>query len=250
MAAAAATHEMIADGGRLSFQGSVRALVRRPAQLIGAVRDAGIRATMAVLLAVTVALLAGGEPAGGTVALVARATAPLQALLVVLALGLLVAVAHRLLAYAALAPQARGLLMVQASLEVKRISGEREIVPSRALAPAFAAAMALAVALAGSAFLVLRTWDVIVGAPELMNPTARALGRDVIAALAGGMWCSYAGVSGLLAGYALGTGASHEPVRAPEIITGTWGAGPRPPLKPIREDKSERVRETQSEHEK
>ena len=32
-------------------------------------------------------------------------------------------------------------------------------------------------------------------------------------------------MTGLLAGYALGTGTSHEPVRAPEIITGTWNAG-------------------------
>jgi hypothetical protein len=110
--------------------------------------------------------------------------------------------------------------------------------------------MGLGVALAGSAFLVLRTWDGILGSADLLHPAARALGRDVIGALAGGLWCSYAGVSGLLAGYALGTGASHEPVRAPEIITGTWGAGPRPPLKPIRDEKSERVREKQSEHEK
>jgi hypothetical protein len=90
------------------------------------------------------------------------------------------------------------------------------------------------VALAGVVWLVLAVWAALAGAPGWS--VARALGRDLIVALAGGLWCAYAGVSGLLAGYALGTGVSHEPVRAPEIITGTWGAGMQPPLKTIRDE--------------
>jgi hypothetical protein len=39
--------------------------------------------------------------------------------------------------------------------------------------------------------------------------------------VAGGVWATFVGVAGLLGGYALGTGAPHELVRAPEIITGT-----------------------------
>jgi len=233
---AAATHEMIAEGGRLSPWECLRALGRRPVLLVGACRDTGLRVTVAALLATTVALLGGLETAGGGAAAVSRLTAPVQVLLVIAGLGLAVGAAHRLLAYAALAPQARGLLMVQAQLEVKRISAERELVPARALAPALGGALLLAGALGGAVALVMTVWDGVAGAASFLHPASRAVGRDLAWALAGGVWCGYVGIAGLLAGYALGTGVSHEPVRAPEIITGTWGAGPRGPLKPIRDE--------------
>jgi hypothetical protein len=160
--------------------------------------------------------------------MVSRASAPLQAVLALVALCLAVGATNRLLAYAALAPQAQGLLMVQAALEVKRISAERELMPSRTLAPALAAALALALTLGGGAWLVVAIWDAVSGAFTPVHPVARAVGRDLVWATATGIWCGFLGVSGLLAGYALGKGASREPVRAPEIITGTWGAGLRP----------------------
>src|SRR5262249_2114606 len=51
-AAAAATHEMITEGGRLSLADGLRALKRRPALLIGAGREAGLRVLLAVMLIV------------------------------------------------------------------------------------------------------------------------------------------------------------------------------------------------------
>jgi hypothetical protein len=236
-AAAAATHEMITEGGRLSVVDGLRALRRRPALLIGAAREAGLRVVVAVMLLVTVAVLASLEGNGGTAAvIVSRASAPLQALMAVTAVCMGVSVTNRLLAYAALAPQGQGLLMVQAALEVKRISAERELMPSRTLAPALAAALAVAVTLGGGAWLAVATWDAVAGAFGPLHPVARAVGRDAVWAVAAGIWCSFLGVSGLLAGYALGKGASREPVRAPEIITGTWGAGLRPAGKVDDED--------------
>jgi hypothetical protein len=229
LGAAAATHEMIAEGGRLTLRESGRALARRPGLLAGAAREAGLRVVVATLLAAFVSLLAGLGRFAGVARAVALATAPAQALMVVGALAIAASVAHRLLAYAAVAPNAVGRLQVQAALEVKRITSEREVVPSRSLAPALAAALALAIALGSAARLALGTWDAIADGFGAAHPAARAVGRDVLWALAGAIWCSFVGVAGLLAGYALGTGAAQGPVRAPEIITGTWGAGLRAP---------------------
>jgi hypothetical protein len=231
---AASTHEMIADGLRVSAMDGLRALGRRRALAIGGARDAALRTALATLLGACVAMLAGLEPVGGLTALASRASAPVQVLLVVVALALLLGVIHRLLAYAAVMPRAQGMLMVQAAVEVRRVAGDRELVPSRTLVPALAASLGFGVALAGAVWLVLTVWTALVGAPGWSLP--RALGRDLIVALAGGLWCAYAGVGGLLAGYTLGSGVSHEPVRAPEIITGTWGAGMRPPLKTLRDE--------------
>jgi hypothetical protein len=73
---------------------------------------------------------------------------------------------------------------------------------------------------------VITTWDAVAGGLPAAHPLGRAVGCDLVWALAGGVWCSFAGIAGLLAGYALGTGAVHQPVRAPEIVTATWGTGP------------------------
>jgi hypothetical protein len=115
---------------------------------------------------------------------------------------------------------------VQAVLEARRIGGERTLIPSRALAPALASGLALAVVLGGAGQLTIAIWNAVSGggAGPLVT-VGRAFGRDVVWAVLGGIWCSYAGITGLLAGYAVGAAATHEPVRAPEIITGTWGAG-------------------------
>jgi hypothetical protein len=178
------------------------------------------------LLVATAALLAAldqhGTPA---VAALARGSGPVQALLIVAAVAVAADTAYRLLAYAAVTPGSTGRLAVQASLEARRLAGEGALVPSRALAPALAAALALAALLGSAAQLAIAGWDAVAGGLDASQMAGRALGRDLIWALAGGVWCGYVGVTGMLAGYALSTGAAREPVRAPEIITGTWNAG-------------------------
>jgi hypothetical protein len=247
IAAAASTHELLAGGARLSPWAGLRALARYAGALVGASREAVLRTGLGVLLVASAALLAAlGERGVPPSATLARATAPVQGLLVGVALTLAVDAAYRVLAYAAGTPGAPGRLAVQAVLEARRIAGERTLLPSRALAPALAAAMGLAVVLGGAGHLTITIWDAVAGA----GPAApgRALGRDVVWAVLGGIWCSYAGIAGLLAGYAVGTAAAHEPVRAPEIITGTWGAGlqvARDPKDPDRDDRTEEARSDQ-----
>jgi hypothetical protein len=219
---ASAAHEGISQGPPLSLQRALRALGRRRALLLATLRDAGLRAAGAVLalaLAAIVAALAAAQ--AGRLVWAWRWSAPLQLGLVVTALVLGFSFAHRLLAYAALAPRAAGLLAVQVELEIRRLGVERAAVPARALGPALVASSALALLLAATVWIALGAWDAIAAPLGGLDPTARAIGRDLLLAGAGGVLASYVGVTGLLAGYALGTGASREPVRAPEIITGT-----------------------------
>jgi hypothetical protein len=220
--AASAAHEGVSQSAPLNLARALRALGRRRALLLATLRDAGLRAAggvLALALAAIVAALAA-QAAGGPV-WAWRWSAPLQLALVLTALVLGFSFAHRLLAYAALAPRAAGLLAVQVELEIRRLGVERAAVPARALGPALVASSALALLLAATVWIALGAWDAIAAPLGGLDPTARAIGRDLLLAGAGGVLASYFGVTGLLAGYALGTGANREPVRAPEIITGT-----------------------------
>src|SRR5262249_34203281 len=152
-----------------------------------------------VLLVASAALLAAlGERGALPSAVLARATAPVQGLMVAVALALAVDGAYRVLAYAAGTPGAPGRLAVQAVLEARGIAGERTLVPTRALAPALAAALVLAVALGVAGHLVIGTWDTVAGGVTAPHALGRMLGRDMVWAVLGGVWCSYAGVAGLL----------------------------------------------------
>jgi hypothetical protein len=114
---------------------------------------------------------------------------------------------------------------VQITVETRRLWGRRGVVPARAFVPGLVAALALAFGLGLLVLATVGAWDAVAGTVSdpgnLPRGIAHAVGIDMLLALAGGVWTSFVSVAGLLGGYALGSGAPTDPVRAPDIITGT-----------------------------
>lgn len=226
-AIAATLHKVIVDRRPLSFGASLRDLAsgRRPL-LRAAVRECLVLAVFAVFALISVASLLAIAQRGDVAARLAPIGAPLQALGVLASAAALWVLLGALLAHAAVTPHDGLHLGVQIQLEARRIWGRRGLVPGRTLAPAGAAAALLALVLAGGVLLALQAWGALASAMAPGEAGAAAglvpvLGRDLLWAVAGGVWTSFLGGAGLLAGYAVGSGVASEPVRAPDIITGT-----------------------------
>jgi 3-oxoacyl-(acyl-carrier-protein) synthase len=138
-----------------------------------------------------------------------------------------------LLVHAGVTPYATGRMGVQIMVETRRLWGRRGLVPARSFAPGLVASLLLAVLLGAAVLSTIAAWDTVAAAIGDSNPAARGAGRqlgiDLLWALAGGVWTSFVGMAGLLGGYALGSGAPTEPVRAPDIITGTQQQMELPP---------------------
>jgi hypothetical protein len=228
--AALSTHAAVVERKRPSgTEALVSLLSDRRKLALSAVRGVMFPAFAAGFSLVTVAALIALHEQGGVAAAISAISPPIQALLMLLALAWLVSLVGSLLAHAAVAPAASGQLSVQVDLEIRRVWGRRSVVPARPFGPGLAAALALALALGSAAEVLFIGWSALSAAfgpaagPTGLTGVGHAIGRDLIFALAGAVWVSFVGVAGLLGGYALGVGAPREPVRAPEIITGTHG---------------------------
>jgi hypothetical protein len=162
---------------------------------------------------------------GGAATLLSRASAPLQVLGMLTALCSIVAMMGALLVHAGVTPFATGRLGVQITVETRRLWGRRGLVPARSFAPGLVTGALLAAALIVAVLATARAWDAVAAAvtdgSAIPRISGHQLGIDLLLALAAGVWTSFLGIAGLLGGYALGSGAPTEPVRAPEIITGT-----------------------------
>ncbi|HEX3698679.1 MAG TPA: hypothetical protein VH374_25145 [Polyangia bacterium] len=224
--AAAAIHDVVADSRPLSFGAALRTLLRWRRSLLGAaMRESLLYALGAVSAVIAVASMIAIGDRGGAATLFSRASAPLQIIGMLTALASILAMVGALLVHAGVTPYATGRLSVQITVETRRLWGRRGLVPARTFAPGLVAGIALAFILAAAVLAVIGSWDavaaVITDGGSGPRGIGHALGADLLWALAGGVWTSFIGVAGLLGGYALGSGAPTEPVRAPEIITGT-----------------------------
>jgi hypothetical protein len=188
-------------------------------------RESLLYALGAVSAVIAVASMIAIGDRGGAATLFSRASAPLQIIGMLTALASILAMVGALLVHAGVTPYATGRLSVQITVETRRLWGRRGLVPARTFAPGLVAGIALAFILAAAVLAVIGSWDavaaVITDGGSGPRGIGHALGADLLWALAGGVWTSFIGVAGLLGGYALGSGAPTEPVRAPEIITGT-----------------------------
>ncbi len=141
------------------------------------------------------------------------------------ALGSLLAMMGALLVHAGVTPYSTGRLGVQITVETRRLWGRRGLVPARSFAPGLVAGVLLAALLIVAVLVTVRAWDAVAASvtdgSAIPRISGRQVGIDLLLALAGGVWTSFLAIAGLLGGYALGSGAPTEPVRAPEIITGT-----------------------------
>jgi len=221
---ATAMHDVVVDRRPLAFGASLRGLLARRRPLLRAiVRESLVLAMFAVFALICVASLIAVAQRGEVAAVLSQASAPVQALGLLAAGAALWALMGALLAHAAVTPHAGVQLGVQIQLEARRIWGPRGLVPGRTLAPAAVSAGLLAMALGAAVLFALLAWEALADAMASGGDASAvpAFGRDVLWALAGGVWTGYVGISGLLGGYAVGSGAATEPVRAPDIITGT-----------------------------
>ncbi|HET6281080.1 MAG TPA: hypothetical protein VFH73_08940 [Polyangia bacterium] len=219
-----ALHDVIVERRPLSFGASLRGLLARRRPLLRAsIRESLVLAMVAVFALISVASLIAIAQRGELAALFSQASAPVQALGLLAAAGALWAGMGALLAHAAVTPHAGVQLGVQIQLEARRIWGPRGLVPGRTLAPAAVCAALLAIALSAAVLFALAAWGALAAAmgPDGTGGSVPAFGHDVLWALAGGVWTGFVGITGLLGGYAVGSGAASEPVRAPDIITGT-----------------------------
>ncbi|MEA2701065.1 MAG: hypothetical protein QOI66_5336 [Myxococcales bacterium] len=231
---AAAIHDVITENRPLSFGTALRTLLRWRRALLGsAVRETLLFALGAVSAVIAVASMIAVGDRGGTATVLSRASAPLQIIGMLTALASVLAMVGALLVHAGVTPYATGRMGVQILVETRRLWGRRGLVPARSFAPGLVAGLILALLLGAAVLSTIAAWDTVAAVIGDSNPAARGAGRqlgiDLLWALAGGVWTSFVGMAGLLGGYALGSGAPTEPVRAPDIITGTQQQMELPP---------------------
>ena len=223
---AAAAHDVIVESRSLSFGAALRTMLRwRRALLASAIRESLLYALGALSAVIAVASMIAVAERGGFATALSRASAPVQVAGLLIAFSSVLALVGALLVHAGITPYATGRLGVQIAVETRRLWGRPGLVPARSFTPGLLAALLLGAGLAALIFATLSAWDAVAAALAVGGAVPRVVGRqvgvDLLCALAGGVWTSFVGVAGLLGGYALGSGAPTEPVRAPEIITGT-----------------------------
>jgi hypothetical protein len=234
VASATAIHGVVVETRPLGFGSALRRVLREQRALLGsAAREALLFALGTVSAVIAVASMIAIADRGGTAAVLSRVSAPVQVIGMLMALTSLLALVGALLVHAGATPYAAGRMGVQITVETRRLWGRRGVVPARAFVPGLVAALALAFGLGLLVMATARAWDAVAGTVtdpgNLPRGIAHAVGIDLLLALAGGVWTSFVSVAGLLGGYALGSGAPTDPVRAPDIITGTQQSIELPP---------------------
>lgn len=188
--------------------------------------QAAIAVDLAVLLAAMIAKL--GETAGPDI--VAAFGTPVQAALAVAAVIATLAGLGLCLAHAAEAPRAADLNTAMAGSSARRTFARGAGLLRRPLGPAAAAWVLAVLGLGGVALAIDAAVSHIHAgfAPAPASATAVAVGRTLsralVLGLTAGIASAFAGVAGLLAGYALGSGAAREPTRRDGVYTGTLGS--------------------------
>ncbi|HVR62472.1 MAG TPA: hypothetical protein VMU50_11260 [Polyangia bacterium] len=223
---AAAIHDVVVDRRPLSFGAALRSVLRwRRALLASAIRESLMFALGAVSAVIAVASMIAVGERGGFATQLSRATAPLQIAGLLIAFASILALIGALLVHGGVTPYGTGRLGVQIAVETRRLWGRPGLVPARPFAPGLLAALLLGAGLAAVVLATEQAWNAVAAALAMGSAVPHVagwqVGVDLLCALAGGVWTSFIGVAGLLGGYALGSGAPTEPVRAPEIITGT-----------------------------